>query len=58
MNIKQLKELIKDQPDDLPVEVNIVDQGQYYSDDISAFIYEDNKYPCDRAFVITVGDSE
>lgn len=57
MNIKQLRELIKDLPDELPVEVNIVPEGCYYDEDVSAFIYKD--YACvERSLIITVGDLE
>ena len=57
MNIKELKELIKDLPDTILVEVNIVSEGLYYEDDVSAFVYDDDIYPA-RTLIITVGDSE
>lgn len=57
MNIKQLKKLIKDLPDDAKVEVNIVSQGEYYDTDVSAFNYYEAETDRD-VLIITVGDSE
>lgn len=57
MNIKQLKEIINNLPDNTPVEINIVSEGEYYDEGVDAFVYyNDNGF--DKALVITVGDSE
>ncbi len=57
MNIKKLKELIKDLPDEMKVEVNIVSEGEYYDTDVSAFVWNDYD-ETKRVLVITVGDEE
>ena len=57
MNIKELKKLIQDLPDEMKVEVNIVSEGEYYDEDVSAFVYHNNS-DNNGILIITVGDSE
>lgn len=57
MNMGQLKDLIKDLPDAMLVEVNIVSEGRYYDEDVSAFVYDGDSCQ-ERTLIITVGDSE
>lgn len=59
MNIGELRSLIKDLPDELPVHVNDVDLGKFSDARIGAFEYEGDKAAGDeRAFVIMVGVDE
>jgi len=58
MNIKQLKKLIKDLPDEMLVEVNIISEGTYYDADVGAIVWSDRPYTNNRVLIITVGDDE
>jgi hypothetical protein len=57
MNIRSLKELIRDLPDDLPVHVNDEEDGKY-TDNVDAFFFKGNDEDQPALIIVIQEESE